>query len=139
MLILNTDMWNSHSIVKMYSSNKWCDIDSGIMTTCALKQIKSYLEEAISNEKEMILIIDLSKGDFPPWMQVLSIAKFFMSLKTLISKGMAFTLIYAINDTQKKWINRILNIYKPIKPVDMVYNKKDITAKIIQHKSITVT
>lgn len=134
MLILNTDMWKSDYILKMYSSTSWNKPDAGILTQCALIQVKDCLQEVTSLGKEMILIVDLSKGEFPPWMQSLSIAKFFMGIKSLIKSGMAFTIIYASTKDQEKWIKRILSVYTPAKPVEMVTSKKDIVAKITEHR-----
>jgi len=98
-----------------------------------LRQIKDYLEEMGKSAEKMILIIDLSKGIFPPWMQALSIAKFFVSLKTLLVKGLAFTLILACTDEQKIWINRILMIYTPARPVHIVESKDGIRQRINAH------
>lgn len=134
MLILNTDMWEKDSILKMHSSTSWNQADAGVMTQCALKQIKDCLQEVTDSGKKMILIVDLSKGDFPPWMQALSIAKFFMNVKSLLKTGMAFTIIYASTEEQQKWINRILTVYTPARPVEMVTNKKDIVVKITEYK-----
>jgi hypothetical protein len=81
--------------------------------------------------------VDLSKGSFPPWMQALSIAKFFVSLKKLIVKGLAFTLIYTVTEQQKTWIKRILMLYTPSRPMHMVNNKEEIKQKINEYKELS--
>ena len=135
MLVLNSDLWSTHRIIKVRSSSKthWDKPDSSLITHCVLRQIKDYLEEVGKSAEKMILIIDLSKGIFPPWMQALSIAKFFVSLKTLLVKGLAFTLILACTDEQKIWINRILMIYTPARPVHIVESKDEIRQRINAH------
>ena len=137
MLIINTDLWSDFRILKVSSSSEenWGKPDSGVITKCILNQIKNYLIEVIENQEKMILIIDLSKGSFPPWMQALNIARFFVSLKTLLVKGLSFTLIYATTLRQKKWLNRIMMIYTPARPVHIVESKQAIRKKITDHRN----
>ena len=139
MLIINTDLWSDYRIVKVNSSSRlnWNKPDSAVITGCILNQIKVYLTEVIERKEKMILIIDLSKGIFPPWMQALTIAKFFVSLKTLLIKGLAFTIIYAITNDQKTWISRILMLYTPARPVHIVESKDEIRQKINEHIELT--
>ena len=136
MLIINTDLWNDFRILKVSSSSQenWEKPDSGVITTCILNQIKTHLTEVIKNQDKMILIIDLSKGSFPPWMQALNIARFFVSLKTLLVQGLSFTVIYAVTPRQKKWLNRIMMIYTPARPVHIVESKQAIREKIAEHR-----
>ena len=138
MLIINTDLWSDHRIVKVRSSSQvnWEKPDSAVITKCILNQIKGYLTEVNESEEKMILIMDLSKGSFPPWMQALTIARFFVSLKTLLVGGLAFTLIYAITEEQKTWINRILMIYTPARPVHIVESKDEIRQKINEYRGV---
>lgn len=141
MLILNTDLWSDHRIVKVRSGGEkdWKKPDSAVITHCILNQIRELLTEVGKDDEKMILIIDLSKGSFPPWMQALTIAKFFVSLKTLLVKGLAFTLIYAITEQQKTWLNRILMIYTPARPVHMVESKDEIRSKINEYKGLVTS
>ena len=67
MLVLNTDLWKDHHIIKVRSSSEWHKPDAPLLTNCILEQVKSFLAEAAKDDVKMILIIDLSKGDFPPW------------------------------------------------------------------------
>jgi len=132
MIVLNTTLWKDHSIIKVSGSSQvnWKKPDSSLITQCVLNQIKSYLVEVIKNGNKMILIIDLSKASFPPWMQVLNITRFFVSLKSLIVKGLDFSIIYTATEEQKTWIKRILMIYTPARPVHLVETKDEIRRKI---------
>jgi len=138
MLILNTDLWGDHRIVKVRSGSKeeWDKPDSSVITQCILNQIKDLLVEVGESEEKMILIIDLSKGSFPPWMQAINIARFFVSLKALLLKGLAFTLILTVTEQQKTWLRRILMIYTPARPVQMVESKSEIREKINEYKGL---
>jgi hypothetical protein len=135
MLVLNADLWSTYRIIKINSSSQthWEKPDSSLMTHCVLRQIKSYLEEMSTSLEKMILIVDLSKGAFPPWIQALSIAKFFVSLKTLLVRSLEFTLMITSTDEQKTWINRILMIYTPARPVHIVESKDEIRYRINEH------
>jgi hypothetical protein len=139
MLVLNADLWKDHCIVKVRSSSKakWGKPDAALITQCVLSQIKEYLTEVEKRNEKMILIIDLSKGSFPPWMQTISIARFFVSLKSLLISSLAFTLIYTITKDQKTWINRILMIYTPARPVHMVSTKDEIRKWINEYREST--
>ena len=138
MLILNTDLWGDHRIVKVRSGSKeeWDKPDSSVITQCILNQIKDLLVEVGESQEKMILIIDLSKGSFPPWMQAINIARFFVSLKDLLLKGLAFTLILTVTEQQKTWLGRILMIYTPARPVHMVESKAEIREKINEYKGL---
>lgn len=137
MLVLNTDLWKDHRIIKVRSSSEWHKPDAPLLTNCILEQVKSFLAEATKDDTKMILIIDLSKGDFPPWSQALKIAKFFVFHRSLILSGLAFSLIYAVNREQRTWINRILSIYTPAKPVHIVESKAQLKQMINGHREIT--
>ena len=139
MLVLNADLWDDHRIIKVRSSSKakWDKPDSSLITQCVLSQIKEHLTEVEESNEKMILIIDLSKGSFPPWMQALSIARFFVALKSLLISSLAFTLIYAVTEDQKTWINRILMIYTPARPVHMVSTKGEIRNRINEYRECT--
>ncbi len=140
MLIINTKLWNDHRIVKVRSGCKedWCKPDSSVITQCILDKIRALLTEVSESEEKMILLIDLSKGSFPPWMQALTIAKFFVSLKDLLIKSLAFTLIYTVTDQQKTWLGRIFMIYTPARPVHMVESKEEIRHRINEYKGLVM-
>ena len=138
MLILNQDLWSTHRIVKVSSSSqeKWSQNDATIITQCVLEQIKAHLTEVKDTEEKMVLIVDLSKGSFPPWMQALRIAKFFVSMRSLLIASLDYTIMYVSTESQKIWINRILKIYTPARPVRIVEDKEKIK-EMLRNKVVT--
>lgn len=132
MLLINTDMWKEH-VIKLNSSNKWSEKESAIITKCVLKQIKDMLIEVNQDNLKMVLIVDLTSGDFPPFIDAIKIAKFFVSVQPLLVKSLEYTIVYATSDTHKKWLNRILKLYTPARPIHIVSSKKDIKQKIYDH------
>ena len=138
MLILNDDLWRSDHIIKVSGSARWGSPDSPIMTQCVLDQIKAFLVEATETQKKAILIIDLSRGDFPPWWQALKIAKFFVNMKELIISGLACTIIYTTTNQQRTWIGRIFLLYEPARPVHVVETKKEVLSYVSRARNQAV-
>ena len=134
MLVLNDDIWRTDHILKVAASTQWSSPDSPIMTQCVLDQVKAFLREATETGKKAILIIDLSRGDFPPWWQALKIAKFFVSMKDLILTGLMCTIIYTTTEQQRTWIGRIFMLYAPARPVHIVESKKAIRDRIARSR-----
>ena len=138
MLVLTDKLWADSHIVKVHSSSEedWNKPDSPLITRCVLDRIRSYMEEIKSGGgPPMILIIDLSKGCFPPWIQAIKIAKFFVSMKSLILASLEYTIIYSATEQQDIWLNRILTIYTPARPVHIVHSKKEIKQKILRERN----
>lgn len=142
MLVLTDDLWLSNHILKVNSSpiEDWGKLESPLLTKCVLSQIKSYLTEVKESEgKKIILIVDLSKGCFPPWLEALRIAHYTHSnMKKLIVEALDFTIMYVTSETQETWVNRILRIYKPSRPIHIVHSKKEIKDIIIGNRKINV-
>ena len=120
MLILTETMWETDRILKVKSSAEWDKKDASLITRCVLERIKDCLKITQKTDKKMTIIIDLSHGDFPPWLEAIKIAKFFVSMKSLLQESLDFTVIYAPTATQQLWIGRILKLYTPARPVHMV-------------------
>jgi len=139
MLIIKEQLWKSHQILKLHSSCLWNKPDAYIITDCVLNKVKSYLQEATDTSKEAILIIDLSKGEFPPWFQVLKMAKFFVMMRNLILSGLTCTVIYAKTENQKIWVDRLLSLYTPAKPTHVVRTKIKIKETISHYRRKTKT
>ena len=138
MLVLTDKLWLDSHIIKVHSSTTedWDKPDSRLITKCVLEQIKGYMTDIQDSDgKKMILIVDLSKGCFPPWMEALRIAHTVNStMKKLIVVALDFTVMYVISDQQEVWLNRILSIYKPARPVHIVHSKKEIKEIIIENR-----
>ena len=126
MLVINEKLWDEDHILKVHSSSDWDKPDAYIITDCVLETIRERLRAAKEAQKEAILIVDLSKGAFPPWSQVLKIAKNFVMMRDLIVTGLECTVIYADTDEKQQWIDRVLMIYTPAKPVHVVRTRDDI-------------
>uniref|UniRef100_A0A6C0LUZ7 CRAL-TRIO domain-containing protein n=1 Tax=viral metagenome TaxID=1070528 RepID=A0A6C0LUZ7_9ZZZZ len=138
MLILTDKLWLDNHIIKVHSSTSedWKKVESRILTTCVLEQIKSHLTEVKENgSKRMVLIIDLSKGCFPPWFEALRIAHYsHTNMKKLIVEALDFTIIYVTTPNQETWINRLLSLYSPARPVHIVHTKKEIKEIIMKNE-----
>ncbi len=136
MLVLTDKLWSDNHIIKVHSSTleDWGKPEARLITKCVLEQIKGYMTDIQeSNGKKMILIVDLSKGCFPPWMEALRIAhKVNSSMKKLIVTALDFTIMYVTTEHQELWLNRILSIYKPARPVHIVHSKKEIKDLILE-------
>ena len=135
MLVINETLWDKDHILKVYSSCDWDKPDAYIITDCVLETIRERL--LLAKDKQAILIVDLSKGEFPPWSQVLKIAKNFVLMRDLIVSGLECTIIYANTDEKKQWIDRVLMIYAPAKPVHVVRSKDDILQVIEDCRNIS--
>ncbi len=126
MLIPNDKLWESDRILMVQNTTDWEKGDASVMTDCALNMVKTHLEEASLAGDGLILIIDLTCGDFPPWTQVLRIVKFFVTMRSLLISGLTCTVIYANTSNQKTWIDRVLNLYSHARPVHVVETKESI-------------
>lgn len=124
MLVINKELWETDNIINLHTT-KW-EKDSHIITNCTLKEIKNLIEKSIDNNKRCVLLVDCTKGDFPPFIQALKIAKFFFGIRSIIKNGLDYTIMYIKNENHKKWINRILKIYTPARPLHILNSKKEI-------------
>jgi hypothetical protein len=130
MLLLTETLWQTDRILKVKSSSDWSQTDASLITRCVLERIQECLKSTQDTNKKMRLIIDLSQGDFPPWLEAIKIAKFFVSMKALLEGGLEFTVIYAPTDMQQLWLGRILRLYTPARPVHMVKTVDELKAQI---------
>ena len=128
MIIVNTDLWETDKIVKLHST-EW-QSDSSLMTTCALEKLKNMIQSCIEQKIRCVLLVDCNKGSFPPFFQALKIAKFLFGLKAIIKDGLDFTILLVKNETHKKWINRILSLYTPARPLHILDTKKEARAML---------
>ena len=136
MLVLTDKLWEDSRIIKVHSSKTedWGKPESSLITKCVLASIKEYMEQ-VQGGKRMIMIIDLSKGCFPPWMEALRIVHTIHStMKKLIVTSLDFTVIYVTTGKQETWLNRLLILYKPARPVHIVHSKKEIKEVILANR-----
>lgn len=126
MLILNEDLWDRDNIIKLYCSDSWEKDDTYVMTQCALDRLKQLLVEAYYNNKEGVLLCDCNKGSFPSMQQALQIVSYMVSIKEQIENGLSYTIVYAKSKENRDWVNNILQIYVPARPVHVVETKEEV-------------
>jgi len=139
MLILNTELWNSDNVAKIQCSENWSEKDSSLITTCVLEQIKNLLNEVITPEEQGVLLFDCTKGSFPPMTESMRIVKFMVSIKPEIEKGLNFSIVYVKSKINRDWINGILRIYRPVRPVHVVSSKEEVKKLLIDSKNEKLT
>ena len=135
MIILNKDLWESDRILKLRSSENWEGKDVSVMLDCTLKEIKSILGEC-EPSKRAIFIIDCNKGMVPPLYQISKIALFFVKMKPILIKYLDFTIIYSKEDDYKIWLDTVLKLYVPARPINIARNKDDVKSLISQRGTI---
>lgn len=139
MLILQTELWNSDNVAKIQCSENWSEKDSSLITTCVLEQIKNLLNEVITPEEQGVLLFDCTKGSFPPMTEAMRIVKFMVSIKPEIEKGLNFSIVYVKSKINRDWINGILRIYTPVRPVHVVSSKEEVKKLLIDSKNEKIT
>mgnify|MGYP001330526688 CR=1 FL=1 len=135
MLIINEDCFNSDKILKVHCGDNWNGEDSMIMMKCGLDQIKKCLEQCQNNNKKMLLVCDCTKGTFPPLPRAMQVVTFMHGIKPILKNSLEHTVIYVKNEQIKKWLDQILKVYKPVRPIHIVRNKQDIKKHLmnVQH------
>jgi hypothetical protein len=131
MFILSKKLWLSDHIIKLHCSLGWDAADANIITNCILEEIKELLIQAKKDERPAYIICDCTKGELPPFMTAISIAKFMSNIKDILEGGLKCSIIYTNSETHKIWFDRIFDLYKPERPVYMVSNKEDIRQYIV--------
>lgn len=139
MLILNTELWNSDNVAKIQCSENWSEKDSSLITTCVLDQIKKLLNDVSTQEEQGVLLFDCTKGSFPPMTEAMRIVKFMVSIKPQIQNGLKFSIVYVKSKTNRDWINGILKIYTPVRPVHVISTKEEVKKLLIDSKNEKIT
>jgi hypothetical protein len=67
--------------------------------------------------------------------EAMRIVKFMVSIKPQIQNGLNFSIVYVKSKTNRDWINGILKIYKPVKPVHVVSTKDEVKKLLIDSKN----
>jgi hypothetical protein len=126
MLIINEDLWEEDRIVKIQCSAGWGDKDDSLMTKCTLKRLKDLMVESKETSRRGILIYDCNKGEFPPMSQAFQIVSHMVSIKPELDSGLSHSIIYVKSEYHRQWIDNILKIYKPARPINIVSTKEEI-------------
>jgi len=120
------DLFDKYKLLKMNSTSKWSEPDSAIITNCILNKFKHILEQCILQNEKIILLIDLNIGEFPPLFEALNIAKFFYSLNDILKKSLNYTIIYVKSSSKKAWIDNILKLYTPVRPLKFIQTSSEL-------------
>jgi hypothetical protein len=67
------------------------------------------------------------------------IVKFMVSIKPQIQNGLNFSIVYVKSKINKDWINGILRIYTPVRPVHVVSSKEEVKKLLIDSKNEKIT
>lgn len=125
MLIVNDDCFRTDNIIKISSDSNWNADDSGLLTNCAMDTLTSLLRQS-PQTNSTVLIVDCEKGSLPTLKIGLEIAKKFINIKSLISKTVDFTIVYAKSEATKQWVKNILQIYTPARGLYIIDKKSNI-------------
>ena len=123
MLVLQKDLWEKDKILKVLSDDKWSEKDAIIISDCALNELKNLLLEC---NIKCILILDCNKGEVPPIMYLTRCAAFLLGIKDIIGDSVYFSIIYDKLNTSQNWIDIILKLYKPVRPLFRLNSKSQI-------------
>lgn len=135
MLILYKDLWESDKILKVVSDNNWSDSDTDVLLDCTLKEIKSLLLDCITQNNKCILLLDCNKGEVPPLFYLGKCVTFLLGIKQDIIKGVHFSMVYDKQKSATKWIDIILKMYTPARPLFTVSTKTEIN-KLVSDRDI---
>jgi hypothetical protein len=131
MFILSKKLWVSDHIIKLHCTLDWDAPDTNVITNCILDEIKQLLIEAKKDGKPAYIICDCTKGELPPFMTALFVAKFMSGIEHILEGGLHCSIIYTKSEVHKMWFDKIFDLYKPKRPVYMVANKEDIRQYIV--------
>lgn len=126
MLILKKELWDKDKILKIISDDNWSKPDTDILLNCALAEIKNLIIESTKNTIKTILIIDVTKGTVPSLFYLGKIISYLIEIKSLIREGVQFTLLYDKNNTAKYWLDIVMSMYTPERPLFCVNSKEKI-------------
>ena len=57
-----------------------------------------------------------------------------VSIKEQLENGLAYTIVYAKSEENRNWVNSILKIYIPVKPVYVVSTKEEVKQILLEKK-----
>jgi hypothetical protein len=131
MIILCKKLWDSDHIIKITCSNNWDNPDTSVICNCAFIEIRDLLTKAKESNKPAHIICDFSKGELPTFSIAIQFAKSMASIKNILSGGLECTIMYITSENTKSFLDSILKLYTPIRPIHVVNDKNDIKKYII--------
>lgn len=126
MLILEEKNIDNTTCLEISSSNNWDAPDTQIMVDCVLIQIRKRLEQSQKIKEKIVLIWTSKNGTTPPWTRMLQIINFMISISKLLDSCVLYNVVVCINKDQEFWVNKVLSIYTPKKPLKLARNNADI-------------
>lgn len=126
MIILQEKKIKKIICLEISSSKKWDDPDTQVLVNCVLIQMRKRLEQSLKNKEKVVLIWTTNNGIIPPWNNMLQILNFMISINKLLDSCVLYNIVVCINKDQEFWVNKILSIYTPTKPLKLARNNTDI-------------
>ena len=130
MLLVSSEKILDVDIIHISCGKTWDSNDTQVMVDCALRSVKQKLIQIQKNNKKAVFLCDCKSGTLPPPGTVLQIITFLLSIGRLIQDSLICTIMNATDKDQTFWLDQILKVYKPQKPLHIVYEDKDIEIKI---------
>lgn len=130
MLLISNEKLLGLDIIHISCGKNWNSNDTRVMVDCALISVKDALINAKNNKKLAVFLCDCKTGTLPPPGTVLQIITFLLSISSLIQEALLCTIMNAKDKEQTFWLDQILKVYKPHKPLHIIYEDKHIETKI---------
>lgn len=130
MLLISSEKILDMDIIHISCGKTWDSKDTQVMVDCALRSIKEKLLEVQQIKKRAVFLCDCKTGTLPPPGIVLQIVTFLLSIGKLINEALLCTIMNAKDKDQTFWLDQILKVYRPQKPLYIIYSDKDIKTKI---------
>lgn len=132
MLLVSNEKLLGLDIIHISCGKTWNSNDTRVMVDCALLAVKDALSKAKNEKKLAVFLCDCKTGTLPPPGTVMQIVTFLLSIGNLIENALLCTIMNAKDKDQTFWLDQILKVYKPHKPLHIIYDEKDIEKKILE-------
>ena len=134
MLLVSNEKILDLDIIHISCSKNWESNDTRVMVDCALIAVKETLKKLNNEGKKAVFLCECKIGTLPPPATVMQIVTFLLtSLSQLVESTLLCTVMNAKDKEQTFWLDQILKVYKPQKPLYIVYDDKDVEKNIKKH------
>jgi hypothetical protein len=130
--MLIVDDKNMPSLLTAYCDENW-EGDTTKNIQDVFLTIKKYLQEAKDNDERFIFLWIAKEGTAPSIPITMRIVAHLLSVRTLISESLNFTIVWANTDDAENDVNFILKFYTPSRPLHVVRKKEEVV-KLCQSK-----
>ena len=117
MIVIQDKLLKEKYILNVYCTDDWNSEISKVMLQGSLTQLKETLEQIVQENFRVKLFIDCTKGKLPSIQQGLKIAMFMKGIEGIIQNAVDFTVLYATTPIQQSFMEQILKIYTPVRPI----------------------